>query len=265
MNQVVKFETIEFHGKELKALSYNGTPYVAMKPLVESMGLLWEGQRQRIQRDTVLNSTTSSLKVVAEDGKTREMLCLPVDMLNGWLFGINENQVNPTIKEIILTYKRECYRVLFEHFNKPQINPLSAKDQYILGVVKAKTEEERLAVVRQYELDYVAPLEDKVVELTPKAEYHDKVLRSDGLYTATEIAKDLGMGVQKFNKWLETVNVQYKVNGSWVLKAYYQDKGYTHTYTGESESGCIYNQTRWTEKGREFLYRLHQKKGVPDD
>lgn len=99
MNQVVKFETIEFHGKELKALSYNGTPYVAMKPLVESMGLLWEGQRQRIQRDTVLNSTTSSLKVVAEDGKTREMLCLPVDMLNGWLFGINENQVNPTIEE----------------------------------------------------------------------------------------------------------------------------------------------------------------------
>lgn len=47
--------------------------------------------------------------------------------------------------------------------------------------------------------------------------------------------------------------------------AIYQDKGYTQSYTGESEAGHIYNQTRWTEKGREFLHRLHQKKGIPDD
>ncbi len=47
---------------------------------------------------------------------TQSMLCLPLDMLNGWLFGINADCVKPEIRETVLRYQRECYRVLADAF-----------------------------------------------------------------------------------------------------------------------------------------------------
>jgi myo-inositol-1-phosphate synthase len=36
------------------------------------------------------------------------------------LFGINPNKVKPELKEKLLQYQRECFKVLYNHFNKPQ-------------------------------------------------------------------------------------------------------------------------------------------------
>ncbi|HET9222625.1 MAG TPA: phage antirepressor N-terminal domain-containing protein [Roseiflexaceae bacterium] len=44
------------------------------------------------------------------------MLCLPLDYLPGWLFGINAARVKPELKERIILYKRECYRRLWDAF-----------------------------------------------------------------------------------------------------------------------------------------------------
>ena len=43
----------------------------------------WDGQRKRIERKEALNSTAVMMTVVAEDGKKREMTCLPIEVLNG--------------------------------------------------------------------------------------------------------------------------------------------------------------------------------------
>ena len=51
---------------------------------VENIGLDWDGQRKRIERKEALNSTAVMMTVVAEDGKKREMTCLPIEVLNGW-------------------------------------------------------------------------------------------------------------------------------------------------------------------------------------
>ncbi|WP_267238503.1 phage antirepressor N-terminal domain-containing protein [Pasteurella multocida] len=32
------------------------------------------------------------MSIVAEDGKLREMLCMPLKKLNGWLFSINSEK-----------------------------------------------------------------------------------------------------------------------------------------------------------------------------
>jgi hypothetical protein len=44
------------------------------------------------------------------------MLCLPLDFLNGWLFGINADRVKPEVRDQVLRYQRECYRVLATAF-----------------------------------------------------------------------------------------------------------------------------------------------------
>ena len=53
----------------------------------------------------------------------RPMLCLPLDYVSGFLFGLNASRVREDIKDKILRYKKECYRVLAEAFHEGRLNP----------------------------------------------------------------------------------------------------------------------------------------------
>ena len=108
--------TVDFHGQSLVAVLIDGQPYVAMKPICENIGLQWEAQQKRIQRNPVLARTMSMTDMVAEDGKRREMVCLPLSKLNGWLFGVDVNRVREEIKPRLIQYQEECSDVLFRHF-----------------------------------------------------------------------------------------------------------------------------------------------------
>lgn len=112
---------VDFHGQELTAAVINDIPHVAMKPICENIGLQWEGQYQRIKRHAVLSSTMCMTHMVAEDGKQREMLMLPLDYLNGWLFGVDASRVKPEIRPRLLEYQRECFKVLSNHFMPKRI------------------------------------------------------------------------------------------------------------------------------------------------
>jgi anti-repressor protein len=101
-------------------------------------------------------------------------------------------------------------------------------------------------------------------ELTPKADYTDKILQSRETMPITAIAKDYGMSAKEMNKTLYKLGVQYKIGGQWFLYAPYQNNGYTHSKTGEVEKeGVIvhtFMNTEWTQKGRLFLYNILKDK-----
>ena len=64
-------------------------------------------------------------------GGTQETVCLRLDMINGWLFGIDAERVKPEVRDRVLDYQRECHRVLFTHFygkgeRQPTAVPFSA-------------------------------------------------------------------------------------------------------------------------------------------
>ena len=111
-----QIQLVQFHNQQISILNYNNKPYVAIKPICENIGLDWEAQRQRIKRNEILNSTAFMIKVVAKDGKNRDVLCLPLGYLNGWLAGIELSRVNPEIKPILKQYQLECFDVLYSHF-----------------------------------------------------------------------------------------------------------------------------------------------------
>ena len=70
MNEIVR---IPFHGNEILAIEKNGRKYVAMKPIVEAIGLEWKKQQEIIKRDPVLSSSATITGVVAADGKERDL------------------------------------------------------------------------------------------------------------------------------------------------------------------------------------------------
>lgn len=65
---------VEFHGATLSASIIDGAPCVAIRPIVEALGLDWASQFTRIKRHPVLSATVVVTTTVAEDGKNREMI-----------------------------------------------------------------------------------------------------------------------------------------------------------------------------------------------
>ena len=84
------------------------------------MGLDWDSQRKRIERDDVLSSVKVIMAATGSDNKNYEMVCLPIDYINGFLFGIDTSRVSEEVRPVVLYYKRECYKALFEFWNKPK-------------------------------------------------------------------------------------------------------------------------------------------------
>lgn len=110
---------VEFCGAVLEGVIVNQINFVAMKPVVEGMGLDWDKQLQRIKEHPVLGPQLSPIRgVVAEDGKRREMMCLPEDALPFWMALVNSNKVRPEIRDKIVTYQLEAYKVLHDAFKR---------------------------------------------------------------------------------------------------------------------------------------------------
>ncbi|OOR87086.1 phage antirepressor N-terminal domain-containing protein [Moraxella bovis] len=124
-----QIQTVNFHNQSLLTLQKDGIAYVAMKPICENIGLNWDAQRQRINRDEVLAQGTVIITAPTKGG-LQEMLCLPIHYLNGWLFGVDTNRVKAEIKDKLITYKKECYQALFDYWNNGvAVNPRATKDE----------------------------------------------------------------------------------------------------------------------------------------
>jgi len=46
------------------------------------------------------------IKATGSDGKNYDMITLPSEYLNGWLFGIDHSRVKPEIQEQLISYKK---------------------------------------------------------------------------------------------------------------------------------------------------------------
>ena len=109
--------TIEFYGDPLTvAVMSDDEVYVPVRPIAEFLGLDWSSQLQRIRRDEVLARRATTLVVTTTDESRREMVCLPLDLLPGWLFGISPNRVRPELAPKLHRYREECFRVLWRAF-----------------------------------------------------------------------------------------------------------------------------------------------------
>ena len=125
MNNQIVSQTVTFNNQELITFEQNGVQYTAMKPICENIGIDWESQRQRIKRDDILSKVACMIKATGLDGKIYEMLSLPIQFLNGWLFGVDSKRVKTDeAKKNLMAYKLECYQVLHDYWHKGEaVNP----------------------------------------------------------------------------------------------------------------------------------------------
>ena len=133
-------------------------------------------------------------------------------------------------------------------------------------LIAQKTIEEKDKQLKESKKDNMV-LKCENAKLKPKADYADDILLPrPGTVTITQIAEEYGMTARSLNNLLHTLGIQYKVNGQWVLYAKYVDKGYTKSCTKKTnptyDTPKVIVYTRWTQKGRQFLYELLKNKGI---
>ena len=114
--QVVKQQDVSFYGDDLTAIQgSDGNIYTGLRQMCQSLGLDVQGQRQRINRHSVLNDGLMVCKLHTIQGE-REAHVLRVDLVPLWLSGIRTSAVNDEIRPKLERFQREAAKVLWEAF-----------------------------------------------------------------------------------------------------------------------------------------------------
>ena len=130
--------------------------------------------------------------------------------------------------------------------------------------LEAENAEKRKAIEQAEE--QVIQLSDTVASMKPKVDYCDIILQSKETVATTQIAQDYGMTAKAFNILLRNFGIQHKVAGQWILYAPYLPLGYVQsesipiTHTDGRKTTKLFS--KWTQKGRLFLYEELKKNNV---
>ena len=149
----------------------------------------------------------------------------------------------------------EMFDALEENYFNPRPKQLTLAEQMAQGLLAAQ----KLLDTTRLEL---AQTKQIVNELQPKASYYDLILQSKSLMSVSKIAKDFGKSAVWLNRKLEEKNVQYNQGGVWLLYQKYADKGYTQSTTHAIDDEHSRLLTKWTQKGRLFIYELLKSDGI---
>ena len=130
--------TIPFYDDRLIVqLGEDGEIYVALRPIVESLGLSWGSQFNRIKRDAVLSKKVQTLSVFVTNtqgtGQNREVICLPKQYLSGFLFGISANRIKDArLRAKVIQFQEEVHLILDAAFTGDAESAMEAMRQKYL-------------------------------------------------------------------------------------------------------------------------------------
>lgn len=133
--------------------------------------------------------------------------------------------------------------------------PLTLEEQMARGLLAAQK------MLDQIKLE-LTQAKQLVHELQPKATYYDLVLQNKSLLSVTKIAKDYGKSAIWLNTKLHEYGIQFKQGDQWFLYQRYAQNGYTQSDTYVIDDTHSRMNTKWTQKGRLFIYDTLKAHGI---
>lgn len=162
------------------------------------------------------------------------------------------------LREKIINKLEELEKNHREQYQVPQ----SFSEALMLAAKQQeKIEQQQLALESKNK--EIVQLSATITEMQPKVSYVDTILSCKETVTTTQIAQDYGQSAKAFNILLRNFGVQHKVGGQWILYAKYLPCGYVQSETvsithRDGSAGSVMH-TKWTQKGRLFLYNELKK------
>lgn len=248
-----------FNNEELGTIRIMGTPdapLFCLGDVCKMLGLRQGHVRERLEKGVVstepllTSGGTQMVNFVTEDG----------------LYDVILDSRKPEAKRFRKWVTSEVLPTIRKHgayMTKDALERAIAEPDFLIQLATTLKEEK----AKRLEAEQQCEAQKQIIgEMEKKVSYLDLILSSTSTVTITQIAQDYGMSGQKMNKLLHELHIQYKVSDQWILYAEYKDKCYVssetiHFVTSEGVP-CTTLNTRWTQKGRLFLYDILKKEGI---
>ena len=251
-------ELINFHHEmfgDIRAIERDGEPWFVGKDVAEALGY----------------SNASKAVMVHVDEEDKQKVMLKADSQNGNVVTATTLINESGLYSLVLSSKLPQAKV-FKHWVTAEVLPsIRRHGAYATAPTIEKiiaSPEFGIALLKnlQQEQNMRREAEQRVRKLQPLADYTALILACPETVSVSQVAQDYGMSAVAFNRILNRAGIQYSVGGQWVLYAAYKDRGLVQSYTfnyrhNDGTDGCrMY--TRWTQRGRLFLYDILKKMGI---
>ena len=254
-NQVTIFNNPQFG--EIRTAGTADNPLFCLADVCNALGLSAKGVNQRLNKEVISNyplETAGGIQqalFVNEDGLYDVILDSrkpEAKMFRKWV----TSDVLPTIR------KTGGYITATTEMSDAEILAKAV-------LVAQTTIANRETRIKQLESENAE--QKKLIQQMQKGnDYLNVILQSKGTLAITQIAADYGMSAVKFNKKLNEMRIQHKVNGQWILYSNLMGKGYVHSRTISFTHSDGRPDTRlcseWSQRGRMFLYDALKEIGI---
>lgn len=240
-------QIFSFNENQLRTVTKEGEPWFVAKDVCDVLGI---------------KNITDAIKRLEDDERARFNLGRQgeANIINeSGLYSFILRSDKPEAKTFRKWITSEVLPSIRKHgayMTEETIQKAVADPDFIIGLLTKLSENKKMIAIQDQQIN----------ELKPKADYLDRILKSKVLVTITQIAKDYGMSGQALNKLLHDKKVQYKLADQWLLYSDIADKNYTSSETYIIEdvegSGRVAMLTKWTQKGRLYLYDLLKADGI---
>ena len=254
MNELKIFENPKFG--EVRTIEIDGKPYFCGLDVAKALGY-------KLPRKAIIDHCKGVLKWNAPtNGGMQEMSFIP----EGDIFRLVVHSKLPDAER-------------FEVWVFDDVLPTIRRTGGYIPTTPQMSEQEIMAKAVQISMATIAQQKDVILalesrnamqeqiihEMQPRADYTDMILQSKSVVNINQIAKDYGMTAQEMNKILHEIGIQYKQGGQWLLYKKYHSNGYTHSetfnITHKDGTPDVVMNTKWTQKGRLFLYKKLKEHG----
>ncbi|MCO5496089.1 MULTISPECIES: phage antirepressor KilAC domain-containing protein [Enterococcus] len=234
-------QIFNFEQNEVRTILVNDEPYFVGKDVAGVLG--YSNTKDALSRHVDSEDKTGSR--ITTSGQSREMTI------------INESGLYSLILKSKLPNAKK-----FKRWVTSEVLPTIRKTGSYTNVPKSFAQALRLAADLEEKNQL---LEQQIAEYEPKISYLDMILSSTDTVATSQIAADYGMSAIALNKLLNELGVQHKVSGQWILYRKHMNQGYTKSHTSEipkADGGVkVVMNTKWTQKGRVFIYNLLTAEG----
>lgn len=236
-----------FNDQQIRTVMIDNNPYFVGKDVAQVLG--YKDTADAIKRH--VDNEDKLTRGFTDSGQGREMYVIN----ESGLYSLILSSKLPTAKQFKRWVTSEVLPDIRKHgmYAKKDLvdQMLQDPDAMITILTNYKNERERRLIAEQ-----------RISELQPKATYYDLILQNKSLVSVSQIAKDYGKSARWLNQKLRDLGVQYKQSNTWLLYQKYATKGYTQSTTHVIDDQHSKMFTKWTQKGRWFIYDLLKQSDI---
>ncbi len=244
-------QAFNFEEQEVRTLTVNNEPYFVGKDIAEILG--YSNASKAVMNHVDLEDKKFEMIAHSQNGNVSETKTAIIN--ESGLYSLILKSKLPTARKFKRWVTSEVLPTIRKHGVYATENTLEQMlndpDTAIKLLETIKVEREQRLIAEQ-----------RVNELQPKATYYDLILQNKTLLSVTQIAKDYGMSATALNKMLSDFGIQFKQGGTWLLYQKHADKGYTQSTTHIIDDERSSLLTKWTQKGRLFIYSALKDNGL---